>query len=85
MKKFLIVLLSLVSVSVFAEQLDFERFSMKVLKEFPQIDYVSYNVWENWNGDAEAFIKYYKENGTDVPFDNGKELMKIFKEANYED
>lgn len=61
MKKILISL-SLVFTS-FAEQVDWETFQQKIFKEYPSVEYVAYSKYERWNGDAEKFISYLKENG----------------------
>lgn len=62
MKKLLISLTFLFAcVNLFAD--NYEEFSIKILKAFPQAEYVSYDTYEKWNGDAEAFIKFYSENG----------------------
>lgn len=46
---------------VFAD--DFEEFSFKIMKAFPGVEYVSQEIWEKWEGNSEAFINYYIENG----------------------
>lgn len=60
MKKVLIILMLLCAASVFAD--NYDEFAFKIMNAF-NIDYVSQEVWEEWQGDSEAFIKYYTENG----------------------
>lgn len=63
MKKILMVIFSVLTFSLYAEQLDFDQFQEKVLEAFPQVEYVSCDVWKEWKGNADAFIKFYEENG----------------------
>ena len=63
MKKFLIVLMfALIGCSAFAESLDYERFCMKIRNKWNWIEYVAQEVYEYWQGDADAFIQHYTEN-----------------------
>lgn len=63
MKRFLIALaFAFAAGSAFADQVDWETFQQKIFAEYPWCDYVAYSTYEQWNGDADAFIQYYKEN-----------------------
>lgn len=63
MKKILIVIFSVLIFPLYADQLDFDQFQEKILNAFPQAEHVSCDIWKEWKGNADAFIKYYKENG----------------------
>lgn len=63
MKRFLIALaFAFAAGSAFADQVDWETFQQKIFAEYSWCDYVAYSTYEQWNGDADAFIQYYKEN-----------------------
>lgn len=48
----------------------FDEFSFTVMWEFPFVDYVAYSVYDDWSGDAEAFIQWLKDNPTDLDEDD---------------
>ena len=67
MKKFLIGLMfALIGCSAFSESLDYERFCMKIYNKWSwvedRIGPISQETWEEWKGDADAFIQHYTEN-----------------------
>lgn len=67
MKKIIsIIFCSLIFSAAFTETCNYEEFSLKVMKEFQFAEYIGYSVWENWNGDADKFIQYLKDNPTDL-------------------
>lgn len=63
MKKILISLSLALTSFAFAEQVDWETFQQRIFKEYPSVEYVAYSTYERWNGDAEKWISYLKENG----------------------
>lgn len=65
MKKFLIII-GLLFVSTFAFADTWAEFEAKVLAKFPWVEYVSYEVYEQWNGDTDAFLEYLYYNPYDV-------------------
>lgn len=48
---------------LFAEPKDYETFCIDLMTHYEGVEFVSYEVYKQWNGDSAAFIKYYDENG----------------------
>lgn len=69
MKKILVVI-GLLFAATFAFADTWLEFEQKVLATYPWAEYVSYEVYEQWNGDTEAFLKFLYENPVDL--DTGK-------------
>jgi len=63
MKKILVIILSLVCFSAYAKTVDWATFQKEVRNKYEWVDYISYSVYEEWNGDVEAYLKYLEENG----------------------
>lgn len=77
MKKIIsIIFCSLALSAAFAKTYNYEEFSLAVMKAYPFVDYVADSVWREWNGDAEKFIQYLKDNPTDID----TEEMEVFNE-----
>lgn len=77
MKKIIsIIFCSLVLSALTAESLNYEEFSLAVMRAYPFAEYIGYSVWREWNGDAGKFIQYLKDNPTDI--DTGE--MEVFNE-----
>lgn len=85
MKKLIVTLatiLTLTSFATFAEQVSFEEFYFRVQKEYGT--YVTQEVYEYWNGDADYFINYLKVNGqcySKEGVDEVQELENILNES----
>lgn len=57
-------LVALVAVNeLHAETKDYETFCTDLMMNFEGVEFVSYDVYKQWNGDSDAFIKFYTENG----------------------
>jgi hypothetical protein len=63
MKKIFVIVLSLVCFSAYAETVDWATFQKEVKNKYEWVDYIGYSVYEEWNGDVEAYLKYLEENG----------------------
>lgn len=58
------VFMALVAVDdVYAETKDYETFCTDLMMHFDGVEFVSYDVYKQWNGDSDAFIKFYSESG----------------------
>lgn len=68
MKKILAVLILgiMLAPMAYSEPVDWETFQAEIFAEYPWVDYVSYKCYEQWNGDAKAFIQWLKDNPTDL-------------------
>lgn len=62
MKKIVVATVFALMSSAFAFD-DFETFRLKIMRAFEGVPCVAYEFYVEWNGDAEACIKYFQENG----------------------
>lgn len=62
MKKIVFCLIMALGFSAFAKTVDYETFCIRVKQKYSGVEYISYEVYENFNGDVDTFLKYLENN-----------------------